>query len=382
MVCHKGLALVVVLLAPLVPSGAGAIDLLQGRALKFLNREGVNKDRAQLTVVKDTSITAPLPDGACPAESSVTFRTDSLVLAPQIVGPIALDCNLWSSNSGETVRRYKDPGMTTPIERITLRYAPAGGVLMIKAKGPLYGASAISGPIVGAEVELTVDGVPYCTRFESPPSAISRNEPELVLMTGPSTLCIYGPTATATPTSIPTIIPEPTSLPSQTATNTVPTNTPTQTSTGTVPTNTPTRTRTNTPTGITPTQTTTTPKPTSTWCTAEWAWVNRDLPAEGTAGVAFTVHYLHQGGGAGFIRMEETLPSGWQVLSPPWSEHSGDTYVWVLPNYSIPPDIQVLPPAGLAAGTYHFYGETTSWHPCNGESTWTIGGDVWIDINP
>jgi hypothetical protein len=131
------------------------------------------------------------------------------------------------------------------------------------------------------------------------------------------------------------------------------------------PTNTP------TPPEMTPTKT-----PTIT-CIAEWAWLSRDLPSEGVAGTPFTISYRAEGASAGIRRVEETLPSGWQVLSPPWDEHQDDSYAWNRPIQSC----EVLPPADLLGGDYYFYGSTVSWHWCNGEVTHSISGDSVMHIS-
>jgi hypothetical protein len=145
------------------------------------------------------------------------------------------------------------------------------------------------------------------------------------------------------------------------------------------PTSTPTEAGTFTDTPTPPTSTPTAPSPT---CIAEWAWLSRELPEEATAGVPFTVRYNLGGGTAVIRRIEETVPIGWQVLSPPWSERSGQTYTWndVSLSYPVFWQLEVLPPADLPDGDYPIYGETTSWHSCNGERTLAIEGDHVIHI--
>jgi hypothetical protein len=134
-----------------------------------------------------------------------------------------------------------------------------------------------------------------------------------------------------------------------------------------VPTSTPTPTRT----------------PTGTSCVAEWAWLSRELPQVATAGVPFTVHYRWNGGSAEIRRIEEALPPNWQVVSPPWTEHSGNTYLWDihLPYDSVPWSIEVLPPAGTPTGDYYVHGQTTSYHRCNGEVSRGIDGDTRVHIS-
>lgn len=296
MMLRKGWTVAVIFFSLLPASVAGGIDLLQGKLVKLVDREGTLNDRADFKFAKDMSLSGSLPNGACPAASSVTLRTDS-----QTLGPISLNCSLWYSNSKETARMYRDKALSTPIQQVVLKSAPTGGKMQIKAKGLNYGTSPLHGPIMWAEAELVVNGVTYCGRFQSPPSTVRRNDEVQVLFVGPSTACAAAPTPTAThtptpelpaPTATETPLPEPTttetttatetvvpatdtpthtatnvvptSTPAQTATNTAPTDTPTHTATNTVPTNTPTQTATSTVPSNTPTQTATNTVPTNT----------------------------------------------------------------------------------------------------------------------
>lgn len=134
---------------------------------------------------------------------------------------------------------------------------------------------------------------------------------------------------------------------------------------------------------VTATPTATVLTPTPTYCIAEWAWLSRELPQAAAAGVPFTVHYAWRGGTAVIERVEERVPAGWQVLSPPFSRHAGDTYVWnVYLPYWNDWHIEVLPPADVPSGDYSLYGSTTSWHSCNGEQYMSIEGDWKIHVSP
>lgn len=126
------------------------------------------------------------------------------------------------------------------------------------------------------------------------------------------------------------------------------------------------------------------PTVTPTSCIAEWAWLSRDLPARAVAGTPFAVHYKWRGGTARIRRIEETLPAGWQVLSPPWTQRSGDTYVWdtwVSYGFSVW-QIDILPPRESPSGDYRFSGSTISWHSCNGEVGWGIEGASTVRVEP
>jgi hypothetical protein len=141
----------------------------------------------------------------------------------------------------------------------------------------------------------------------------------------------------------------------------------------------------------TPTPTAWSPTPSPTLCcTEEWAWLSRKLPPSAVAGAPFTVSYEWRGGSAIIITIQEAIPAGWQVLSPPWSERTGDTYIWYIWNVSIDYGdlyywhLEILPPAGLPSGKYRLYGSTTSWHSCCGHTTtWNapIEGDQNIRIS-
>lgn len=112
-------------------------------------------------------------------------------------------------------------------------------------------------------------------------------------------------------------------------------------------------------------------------CIAEWAWLDRELPAEGVAGSPVVVSYSIRGGSASIVEMRERIPAGWQVISPMWEERNEDIYVWDGRVHAL----ELLPPADLPAGEYHFSGSTTSWHWCNGEVYRSIDGDDVIRIS-
>ncbi len=128
----------------------------------------------------------------------------------------------------------------------------------------------------------------------------------------------------------------------------------------------------------TPTRTMGTPTWTRSSCISEWAWLRRELPRVATAGQRIKVRYFAAGGTATIVRVQETIPAGWQILSPTPGrrEEPGDTYFW---DHSLD-ELEVRIPAGLPDGEYSFAGQSTSWHRCNGEVSRGIEGDYTIRI--
>jgi hypothetical protein len=150
------------------------------------------------------------------------------------------------------------------------------------------------------------------------------------------------------------------------------------------PTATPTPTPTRTETAVTATPTPAAPAidPSPT-CREERVWWVRELPREATAGIPFTVTYRFQRSGT-VTRVTETVPAGWQVLSPPWSEHSGDTYIWKDTSIAaVIWEIEVLPPAGAPTGDYWFSGSTFARpYGCSGGGrSWSIEGDSRVHLS-
>ena len=191
-----------------VPGDAEAIDLTRGRVAKFLDRDGADRDKAVVKFVRDENIVAPLPDVACPSSSSVTFRSDV-----QIVGPVLFDCSLWSSNAKGSVHKYRDPDASAGIRKVILKETPRGGKLIVIARGPVYGATPVRGPLDWVEIETTIDGTTYCGRFEPPASDVKKNTAEKVILKGPSNPGGCAPTATPTSTATATPASSPTPTP-------------------------------------------------------------------------------------------------------------------------------------------------------------------------
>ena len=72
-------------------------------------------------------------------------------------------------------------------------------------RGSNYGSAALTGSIAFLEAQLAIGATSYCGRFESPPGMFKKNEPDKVIVTGPSTACIAAtPTVTSTITDTPT----------------------------------------------------------------------------------------------------------------------------------------------------------------------------------
>jgi hypothetical protein len=229
-----------------LPASAADTPMLNGKIAKLKNKAGTASDKALVKFIKEQALTTAPPDPRCPAVSTLRLKTDTGEALAN------LDCSHWAATGSGY--GYKDVTASRGgVQKIVLQANPKGGKLLAKIRGSNYGPSALSGPIAYLEAQLTIDTAGYCGRFEGPFKA---NEPEKVIISGPSTVCIV-PTPTDTPTA--TITSTETLTP--TVTNT-PTITSTPTDTGTV-TQTPTATNT-VPPGSTATDTrtpTATPTP-------------------------------------------------------------------------------------------------------------------------
>lgn len=229
----RGLLTIMGLTLFAAPSVPAQIALTGGKVAKFLNATDDARDKATVKFVRDPGIVDPLPDPVT-LPSSVRIQSDSADS-----GPIALDMGKWTAAGAGF--KYNDPAATQlGIFKILFKPGGSGGKLLIKAKGPNYGAQAIDGPVVFVEVSLTVGSVTYCGRFATPPSTAVRNQAGKVILKNGSGPCVP-PTSTPTVTNTRTV----TTTPTATATATpVDTDTPTATDT---PSDTPTATPTETP---------------------------------------------------------------------------------------------------------------------------------------
>ncbi len=112
-----------------------------------------------------------------------------------------------------------------------------------------------------------------------------------------------------------------------------------------------------------------TPTPTPTFC-----YLVRDLPGYACNGDQITVHLNFFGNPDCTIEsVEETVPGGWTVVSPPWDDQIDNTYIWdsAISSYDI-----------IVSGLfyYEFSGQATTWHPQDGYQTQTTQGDQTIYI--
>ena len=249
---RKGFLLVACCTVAMAAASArgASVSLVGGKVAKFKDKFGTVKDLAVIKFGKEPDISAPLPDPSCPTQSSFTLRSDQ-----HLVGPVALDCQLWQAKGSSLV--YKDPSASSGgAQKILLKVASSGGKLLIKLKGAHYGSlDSIGGPVDFVEAELDIGTTSYCGRFQDPPSTLVKNETEQVLFKGPSGPCVP-PTDTPTPVSTDTATEAPTPVDTPT-----PTMTGTVTQTGTI-TETPTITQTASMTA-TPTETVTPAPPTA-----------------------------------------------------------------------------------------------------------------------
>jgi hypothetical protein len=120
-----------------------------------------------------------------------------------------------------------------------------------------------------------------------------------------------------------------------------------------------------------------TPQPTPTrTCIPEYAFYERDLPENCYADQTFTVEFIRHGHSANIVEVRETVPDGWQVVSPEWDYHSGNTYGW---DYEVE-SYQIHAPVDAVPGEYFFTGETTSYHWCLEYVLKDIEGDLSITL--
>jgi len=164
---------------------AQAIDLTGGKISKLCDSEDVGRDKAVIKFANDPSLTLPLPNPSCSANSTLRMSTDKKTLAP-----IQIDCSRWEERRGGRAYVYRDPeGTRGGIEKIVLSSSGTSGKLILRLKGANYGADPLAGPIIYLEVMLTIDGQSYCGRFEDPPSVARRNDARKVIFKGPSVGC-------------------------------------------------------------------------------------------------------------------------------------------------------------------------------------------------
>jgi hypothetical protein len=112
-----------------------------------------------------------------------------------------------------------------------------------------------------------------------------------------------------------------------------------------------------------------TPTPTPTYC-----YLVRDLPGEACDGDQITVSLDFYGNYDCTIEsVEETVPSGWTVVSPPWDDKIDNTYIWnsAISSYEI---------VALGFFNHEFSGQATTWHPDDGYQTQATQGDHTIYI--
>ncbi|MBX3025511.1 hypothetical protein KF840_11460 [bacterium] len=185
-----------------------------GRLVKIRDKDGTAGDQVIVKFVKESGLITTLPSPLCPAASTVRLKTDTKDLL------IDLDCSFWSASGGSGYA-YKDAsGSAGGVTTIKLASKPTGGKLLIKLKGDGYGVDAISGPIGFLEVQIVADGGGYCGRFAPPSSPFIKNDPDQILIKGPSSACLQ-PTPTITLTPTVTETPTPSRTPTTSSTPTI-----------------------------------------------------------------------------------------------------------------------------------------------------------------
>jgi len=218
-----GVALASTALLCAVAVRAADVAMLNGKVAKLKDKAGTVSDQALVKFTKESAFATLPPSPLCPTTSTVQLTSDTGdVLIP-------LDCGHWTASGSRYL--YLDPtGSSGGVQKIVLVSKPTGGTLLIKMRGAHYGVSALPGQIAFLDARITIDTASYCGRFESPPSVFKKNDPDKVVIKGPSGACVAPPTPTDTPPPADT----PTATAADTATVTAtPVDTATATATGT-----------------------------------------------------------------------------------------------------------------------------------------------------
>lgn len=177
----------------LTPPTALAVDLTGGVRALFKDHPGTNRDKMKVVFRQEAGLAAPIPDPT-DLDSSLTvrWRTGGTVTT---AGPTPLARSGWTRRSQRELYVYRDAGLLGGKDEIRI-YSDAGGTrggLVVKAKGPRYGAQPVAGPVDWVEVELAIGSETYCGRFTPAASDLRRNEPSKVLFRRGSTACQSAP---------------------------------------------------------------------------------------------------------------------------------------------------------------------------------------------
>ena len=189
--CRVGMALTAALLVGVTgaghaqPTPAGSlVDLAGGTRLTAREAQADRGDKLTVRYVgrQENGLETVL-DPRCPASTSLAIATDR-----QVPPVVALDCAKWTV-SGSGYRYVEHPEGAGSLRRIV--YRP--GRLVIRLSGAPYSDAALTGPVQFVQTRFLVnDGAEvteYCGRWQEPPSEARRNDPERVVLVGPSSAC-------------------------------------------------------------------------------------------------------------------------------------------------------------------------------------------------
>src|SRR5262250_530030 len=166
-----------------VPAGAADVPMLGGKVAKLKDKAGTVSDQALVKFTKEMALATLPPSPICPATSMIRLTSDTGDTL------VTLDCSHWSATGSRYL--YIDPtGSSGGVQKVVLVSKATGGTLLIKMRGAHYGVSALPGQIAFLDARITIDTASYCGRFESPPSVFKKNDPDKVVIKGPSGACV------------------------------------------------------------------------------------------------------------------------------------------------------------------------------------------------
>jgi cysteine-rich repeat protein len=176
-VVATSVAVLGLLLAPLHASAF--VDLTAGKRLKAKSGATPQAHKITIRIASDPNLLTIPQSPLCPTQTTVTFVTDTGSPAQQV-----LDCANWTV-VGTGFRYYETPAGAGSLRKIT--YKP--GKLVVTLKGAPYSDAAVGGPVAFLETRIAIGATEYCARWAQPPGELLRNEPEKIVVKGPTSAC-------------------------------------------------------------------------------------------------------------------------------------------------------------------------------------------------
>jgi cysteine-rich repeat protein len=157
---------------------ARAADLLAGKRLTLKDKANPKQDGVSFTYRKDPGLFT-LADPTCGSGNTTSIQ----LVTSNGPGPeVVLPCAGWKL-AGSGFRYAAKAGGAGGVRSAKL----GAGTLTLRAAGPPY--AAIGGPVTFVETRFRVGSTLYCGRFEQPPGRFTRNQADLVAVTGPTAPC-------------------------------------------------------------------------------------------------------------------------------------------------------------------------------------------------